>query len=710
MEKTPNPSKTWLWIGLAVILLGVVLFLCLRNNQGTDEGEKNVLPSKQHQSYVYDLEKTVRIVNGLLIAPDQLGSFEEYRSFLEKQDYSEVPYDVLEAKDKLMPILKQMVQFQKKHDEIRFWSSWRKIGNGVLEQLSVEDLRLLAMNPETGLISVFKKATSNAFDEYEEEKDLKGKLLQQIDSQKEQYYGFLEEFMPVYNKYMDEWNKLCRTRDKAYLALYRKQPDQVLEFCDSVLKQYPDNREALLLKAMGFVQLSRQNLNNEQQPILSENSDVPTIQGDSLLDEAQKIINQYYSYDKYSKQTAPALLLEGLILEYKGDSVKALTYFDQSAQEYPQQAAQLADMLSSYKVRTYLYKTMEGSNLINLYKSIMLGTDYFSPNYMKALYYDRQGNLENCAKEIYNHFFRRGNQEVYDGLLTDMVFCEELLPNSFNRLLPERNYINLSFVEHKTGFLKRKKRNDLVDVTVDNHADIDIANLRIFLCVQFADMNKKDTHVVKLRTIGRLPIHESDTMNAVVLGDPEKSVRDIVDMRAIGMTDEHIFWIDNVYNATEKVDYNEAHHITYQKLLAKLDSCDARSNVYLETIRRSDEQFREDIKNQTKIKLVGENGGWFKDDHGFVEIDLPRELVVLNPTFSWNLKLRPVEDFIDVKGHRIHLVFETVPSLAADDNVLYMISDYLNYAIYINYEDNNVRKLKVTDVKNLAKKNAEMID
>ena len=67
----------------------------------------------------------------------------------------------------------------------------------------------------------------------------------------------------------------------------------------------------------------------------------------------------------------------------------------------------------------------------------------------------------------------------------------------------------------------------------------------------------------------------------------------------------------------------------------------------------------------------------------------------MNPTFAWNRELMPVENYL--KGSYIHLSFETA---LAPENVLYMTSNYLNYAITIRLQGD---RLKVTQVQNLSK-------
>lgn len=701
MDEKPKKRRTWLWIGAAALIIAAVLLVLLLGRN--KEEEEVIVQPKEEEKVVepaYDLEKTVRIIVGLLIPPDQMDSFDEYRSYMAHQDYSEVPRDVLEAKEELMPILKELCRIQKEHEEINFWSSlWLDVGSGMIEEMDAETLGMLMLDPGAGGLWVIQHAAGLAFDEYEKTEGLSQELLQELDSVKENYYAFLESFMPVYAKYMDEWNRLCLIRDRAYIALNNRQPEQVIEFCDSVLQNYPENRETLLLKAMGLVQLSRQNQFMDSLRFEKNADEGIVYLKDTLLDEAQKIIDLYLEI--YPGQSAPALLLQGLILEYTGEHLKALTYFDQSELWYPKQAKELSDMLNAYRTRNDLYKTASGAKMFNLYKSIMLGSGYFSPDFMEALYYDEKGDLEKCSKAIYDHFFRRGNQDVYDGLLTDMYFCEELMPNSFKRLMPERNYINVSFDEHRTGWFNQTKHHDIIDVKVDNQANIEITNLRVFLCIQFTDM--KDYHVVKLPTIEWLPIHGSDTVNGVEIGFQEKGIDNIANMRAIGMTDDKIFWIDNVYNAKIKRDYNEDHVVNVQKLMAMLDSIDVDArDSYLEAIRISDTMFRNNILNYSHVSLV--KG---KRDKCFVEIDLPLELTLLSPTFSWESNkeyLMPVNTCL--QGNYIHLSFEVYPTIG-DKNVVYMTSDYLNYVIRIKYDldyGTKAPKLEVVSVKPMKKK------
>lgn len=703
MDEATRKRKKRLWFGLLLFVIGAALLLVLRlrNDKATqeeyqpieefEEAYEAIQPQEENLVPTYDLEKTIRVINSLEVAQTQTGSFDDFLAYMARQDYSGVPAEVLESKAKLMPVLQKLYLLQKEHDELNLWTSLvQKLGSDVASRIDAGDMGLLVLDEGIGGLWIFKKTAGMIFEQYQKEQRLKGELQKQIQEVQVQYLDYLEAFTPIYIKYMTEWDRLCIDKDKAYIDLYNNRPDLVLEDCEKVLSNYPDNREALLLKSMGLVQSSRWSPEDGLLQFSLEDDSVKQSRMEAYLNEAQTVIDRYI--DLYPDQSAPALLLEGLIQEYKGNHAKALTYYDQSSVEYPRQAERLTDLLDSYRTRTYLNNTLEGNYLLDLYRSTMLGSGFFSPNFMKAMYYDQQGDQANCAKEIYNHFFRRSNQGTYDCLLLDMRFCEEYLPNSFNQLLPEKNYINLSF-EKRSKMLGLSSDDMSIDVTIDNQADIDLVNLRVFLCIHYTDMYAEDYDVIKLPTMNRIPVRSSVKVEHVELGYREKSFGDIAKVRAIAMTDDKICWIDNVYNATDNVDYNEGHAVNFQTLSAALDSNTIRSrDAYLASIKMSDDRFRDAILSNTRVSLV-EKKNMLKKDQRFIDIELPRELILLNPTFTWNQDLMPVENYL--KGSYIHLSFETD---LTPENVLYMTSNYLNYAITIRLQGD---RLKVASVQNL---------
>ena len=709
MEETiKKKSKGSLIFGLVLFAIGAVLaviLMCRKEKPTTEEYQpieefeaayeaiqpKEEAEEKEKVNQSYDLEKTIRLINGLEVAQNQMSNFDDFLAYMARQDYSDIPAEVLESKAQLMPVMQKLYLLQKEHDDLNLWSSLvQKLGNDVVDRIDAGDVGLLMMDEGIGGLLVFNKTANYIFEQYQEEQRLKGELRKQIQEVQVEYLEYLESFTPIYVKYMTEWDRLCIDRDKAYIDLYNNKPQLAIQDCEKVLANYPDNRETLLLKSMGLIQCSRRENNDDLLQFSMESDSIKLVRQDAYLSEAQTIIDHYI--DLYPDQSAPALLLEGLIQDYKGNHDRAHTLYDQSSVEYPRQAERLTELLDSYRTRTYLNHSLEGNYLLNLYKSSMTGSGFFSPNLIKAMYYDQIGDNANCAKEIYNHFFRRSNQGTYDCLLLDMRFCEEYLSNSFNQLLPEKNYINLSF-EKRSKMLGLTTDDMAIDVTVDNQADIDMVNLRVFLCLHYTDMYSEDYYVIKLPTINRIPVRNSVKVENIALGYPGKAFGDISKVRAIAMTDDKICWIDNVYNINDNVDYNEAHSINFQKLSAKLDSSAIRSrDSYLASIEKSDEVFKASIMQYTRVTLV-EKKNMLRKGKSFVDIELPRELILLNPTFSWNQTLMPVENYL--KGSYIHLSFET--PVNEEEGVLYMTSDYLNYLITIRLQGEKPMVLSVSN-------------
>lgn len=700
-NKTTKGKKRWtLWLSGAIVCIALGIagwswisdLLRTKKEYVPIEEFSGAYQAMQPVGQDYDLEKTIRIINSLEVAQGQAQNFDQFLEYMARQDYRGVAPEVLEAKAKMMPVLQEMYLLQKQHEELNMWTSLaRQLGNDALVQ--DEGHRVVFGQGIKGLLE-FTKVTNRVFEAYRKHQALSGKIEKELQSIRKDYLAYLEEFTPVYVKYMTEWDKMCMLKDKAYIDLYTNQPAEVVKDCDKILSTYPTNREALLLKSLGLVLEANHSAAGQMFEFSRIADTLSLTQRDLSLAEAQKTLDQYFTL--YPDQSAPALVVQGLLLDYQGQHAQAFSHYDQASMEYPRQATQLTDLLNSYRARTYLNNSREGLYLLTLYKSTMEGFGYFSPNLIKAAYYDQMGDYDNCSKEIYNHFFRRSNQSNYDNLLTDMRLCETYMPVSFNRLLPERNYVDITIGKSGKllGFASDASN---IDVEVDNRSDHDLENLRVFLCIHYTDMYSDDYHVIKMPTINRIPLRSKTQIEKQPLEYPDKNFDDIAHVRAIAMTDNSICWIDNVYNSTDNVDYNKAHTLNFEQLAKALDSNALRTRAaYLGAIRKSDDTYRQAILSQTRVFAV-ETGSLLRKTHR-VEIELPRELILITPTFTWGKTLMPTENFL--KGSFIHLAFEAeVPEDKAQ--VMYVTSPYLNYAVVIK---NTGGKLKVSDVKNLEKK------
>lgn len=665
----------------------------------------------------YDIEETVRAMNALEVAQCQSEDFISYLEYVARQDFSRVASEVLEQKKKLFPILQRLYELQQEHKELNdVWMLMRSATSGASS--FVEEVNpigvigsMITGDPLTGTVSVaggVDKAQEVAFDEYEKQKDLKKSLEREMEALRLKYVEYLEGYAPIYHKYMQEWDALCLVKDKAYLDLYGGNPIDAYNRTEEILKTYPENREALLLKSLALIEIASDfspsadssmdalsssfpaDLNNESKPKQSISE---------FFVEAETTLDNYIQL--YPARSAPALVLKGLLYRSMGDNAKAINFFDQASVEYPRQATALTDLLDSYKSRAYLNKSAEGKYLLRLYRSTMEGFGIFSPNLLKAKYFAQQGDVENCKEEIFNHFFRRGNQGVYDCLLSDMQYCEENMYSSFKQILLEQSFLDVA-VEPVTNWHLGDK-DDEIKVIINNRSDIDLENVRIFLCLHYTDMYKDEYDVQKLPSVNIIKHNDKTEIGVVKLNYENKKYNDITRIRAIAMTDDKICWIDNVdykYMKASEMAVKENKSNTHLANLKQqlLEDFDINNDKLLSIIEDgikiyasvSDGNLWHDMKNDVKNLVAG------KDKN--LRIELPRILSIIDPVFSINeinsadKSIRPTENYLS--GSNICLEFDFQPN-EEDSLPLYIYSDFADFKVELSFNDGKPSVKKV---------------
>ncbi|MBQ9101430.1 MAG: hypothetical protein IJY54_08680 [Paludibacteraceae bacterium] len=719
-----------LYLFLLLIFLGIIAILLWHFNFLKLQESEVYQPSQEFQPAFealesdspvdnpeYDIEETVRAMNALEVAQCQSEDFISYLEYVARQDFSRVAPEVLEQKKKLFPILQRLYELQKEHKELNdVWMLMRSATSGASS--FVEEVNpigvigsMITGDPLTGTVSVaggVDKAQEVAFDEYEKQKDLKKSLEREMEALRLKYVEYLEGYAPIYHKYMQEWDALCLVKDKAYLDLYGGNPIDAYNRTEEILKTYPENREALLLKSLALIEIASNfspaadssmsalspsfpaDLNNESKPKLSISE---------FFVEAETTLDNYIQL--YPARSAPALVLKGLLYRSLGDNAKAINFFDQASVEYPRQAAALTDLLDSYKSRAYLNKSAEGKYLLRLYRSTMEGFGIFSPNLLKAKYFAQQGDVENCKEEIFNHFFRRGNQGVYDCLLSDMQYCEENMYSSFKQILLEQSFLDVA-VEPVTNWHLGDK-DDEIKVVINNRSDIDLENVRIFLCLHYTDMYKDEYDVQKLPSVNIIKHNDKTEIGVVKLNYENKKYNDITRIRAIAMTDDKICWIDNVdykyMKASEmavKENKSNSHLATLKQQL--LEDFDINNDKLLSIIEDgikiyasvSDGNLWHDMKNDVKNLVAG------KDKN--LRIELPRILSIIDPVFSINeinsadKSIRPTENYLS--GSNICLEFDFQPN-EEDSLPLYIYSDFADFKVELSFNDGKPSVKKV---------------
>lgn len=674
----------------------------------------NALSRPEQSDAPYDIEQTIRIIHAMELAQAKSENFDEFLDYMAGQDYSGVAQDVLEAKCKLFPLLEYTYKLQRQYEQMdNTWMLMRSLAQGgedMSKDVNFGALTLIMNGDMFALLefvagSNIDKSLDKAFSSYEQDRKLKGKVREDLEKLRGSYRNYLEYYVPIYKKYMKEYDGLCVEKDQAYFDLYAGRFDNALVHTQNILRKYPNNAEAMLLQSMGLIlgcaselQSLRTTFNMNQ----SVTDSLVTSEGfNDALDEsrlidgklwaAKDLLQQYINL--YPDRTAPALVLEGLLCQQLGDEQTALLRFNQAAAEYPRQAERLTDMLDAYNMRFYLTKTPEGQYLRRLYASTMEGYGLFSPNLLKAMHFARQGNLESSRKEIYNHFFRRGNQGIYDELLSDMQFCEENLYGPFKSLLLEQSYLDVS-VEPKSKWIFWDN-DHVVRVSINNRTDRKFENVRIFLCIHYTDMYKDEYDVVKVaKSSNIIEPHSTVDLGTVELCYPGKNYDDITRIRAIAMTDDRICWIDDV-------DFKKDHALSNKREENK-DVTQLQKQALEEYINRyslEPEKLQKTLRQGITVLAPEEDPAveqswwkrwtkWMRNPDNEITIELPRALVMADPVFSINPldkpnTMLPEENYLS--GTSIHLQFDYEPKYK-EVVPLYIYTDAADYRVDIIYK------------------------
>lgn len=732
-------KKAIIWTLVVLVVLGIAGLVAWRFWPVETINLEEYTPSEEFEPAYealesktpeYDIEETVRAMNALEVAQCQSEDFMSYLEYVAKQDFSRVAPEVLEQKKKLFPILQRLYELQKEHEELDdVWMLMRSATSGastfvsevnpvgVIGSMLTGDATLSSVSVAGGM----EKAQTAAFDEYEKQKELKRQLEREIETVRMSYIEYLEEYAPVYYKYMQEWDALCLKKDKAYIDLYGGHPLEAYNQTQEILKDYPTNREALLLKGLSLIQMSSDMERSGTLRSSGESGVASSLEGadaaialaDSVLAgvsaevsapdermqlqmEAENTLDQYIKL--YPSRSAPALVLKGLLYREQGETAKAVSYFDQASMEYPRQAAALTDLLDSYKARTYLNKSAEGKYLLRLYRSTMEGFGIFSPNLLKAHYYAEHDDVEKSKEEIFNHFYRRGNQGVYDCLLSDMQYCEENMYSSFRQILMEQSFLDVAVEPTMNWTLSDK--DDEIKVTINNRSDIDLENVRIFLCLHYTDMYKDEYDVQKLPSVNIIKHHDKTEIGVVKLNYEDKKYNDITRIRAIAMTDDKICWIDNVdYKYMKAAQAAGATSPSGKSGKSSSSTASAKQQL-LEDFNVDNGKLQSIIQEGMKVYGTVSDGNIWNDVKRDVKnlvtgkdkklrIELPRILTLIDPVFSLyqlndkDKSVRPEENYLS--GSNIRLKFDYEPK--QDETIpLYIYSDFANFKVTIKFE------------------------
>lgn len=555
------------------------------------------------QGPAYDLDTTVKVIHEIDAGVQNAESLDAWLNQLARQDYRDVAPEVLEARLEMMDILMRLYAKQTDlEDQEELW----EVSSGLLmlTALSVVDVEG-EVDPLTpgGSFSVDQEQAQEMLQDAITRTEAKGELLRDVREVEAELLSAMVEYSTVYYQYLEEWDRLCTLRDRAYLAAHNGDWQTAEQAADAAIAMAPKEREAHLIKALAIIQGG----------------------GPERSGEALALLGDYI--EEHPDSTAPAFLLMGMVEGERGNFEAAQLHLQQSATYFPKQSAQLSDMLDPYKKRGFLRKSREGSYILELYKSTMNGAGTFSPDLQLAGLLFEQGDFEAGRKKVMDHFARRRAQQQWDFIISDLRFCHEMLGEDYYRIFPEQAYLDLQV---GTGMFGSK-----LNLKVLNRSDRTLHNATLVLALQFTDMHPADYETFlggeTQPAVNALETTDfGSTEIAFDLHGEEKTVEDIVTHRAILVSNEAVVWVDtDEYKLAEQKQARQQHREALQASGGTGSS--AAPTASSREARTWQERLTESVLADTrKEAALSVEKQFMKDD---ITVSLPKELALLSPIF-----------------------------------------------------------------------------
>ncbi len=586
----------------------------------------------------YDIDTTIRVLHEIDLAMAEKQTPDQLMARMAGTDYRDVAPEVLEKRKELLGILMELYARQTRAEDQQ--AAFEFTSELLLSTLSVVSVSGAVDGRPIGSFSVDRAQAQELLTDLKAKQSERAEMLDEIDGLEQRLFDANYAYATTYYKYLDEWDRLCILRDRAYLASRDRDWDTVIATTDEAIRISPKEREAHLLGAAARIEKG----------------------GPEDLDVAARILDDYVA--QHPDATAPAFLLLGTLEERRGNDQKARLHLQQAAAYYPKQAAALGDMLDPYRMRTYLRQSREGSSIVEEYKATMLGAGYFSPDLQLARASFEAGDFASGKGKVLDHFARRRAQGQWDFLLSDIAYAHDLLGEEFRAIFPEESFLDLEVAPTMFG--------DQIKVGVKNRSDRPLHNATLILCVHFTDMLAGDYEPFSApATLPAVMPHVTTDFGAMevkaeILGR-ERSVADIVSQRAILVTDEAVLWVD-----TDAFKIAEAKEFQRARTQGKPAPV-ARTSWHQEMEAKLAQQVA-DVGPKAAVEIGSHYG---KDDLVF---EIPESLAMFRPNFRLEyggVVIQPEEALI--RDGKIVLTFAGVGDLdgegaQAEDAVLVVSS------------------------------------
>ncbi|MFT5584515.1 MAG: tetratricopeptide (TPR) repeat protein [Cognaticolwellia sp.] len=572
----------------------------------------------QQQVSPYDLDKTVRVLHGLDLAMESQEDLETHLAHLARQDYRGVSPDVLAARAELLGVLQKLYASQTELEEQE--AMWAFSSKLLLSTLSIVQVGGEAsMTGGQANFSVDRAQAQAVLANLEEEQAAERALQGDIRDLKTELFNALVDYSEVYYTHLEEWDRLCTLRDRAYLAANAGDWASAEVAAKAAMEMAPHETEAHLLYALAIVESGEM----------------------ERADEVEAMLLDYI--DQHPERSAPAFVILGQLHHDQGRSDQAHLDFQQAATYYPRQAEALTDMLNPYKMRSYLRATPEGGFVLGRYKDTMLGSGNFSPNLRQAHILFEEGDPA-WKKAVLDHFYRRRSQGQWDYLMSDLQFCTDLFGERFREIYPNDSYLDLVVSSPMMG--------DGIKLSVRNRSERTLHNASLVMCLRFPDMHPDDYEAVPAGDTQQAVMSKDSTdfgtlEGEFTVGNRVYSAQDAYEHRAILVSNEGVMWVD-----TEP--YKLAEAAEFRDLRAQQNS-NKRESEWTQKVRT---EAVADLQSKSTMRIEPSLG----DDD--LHIRLPEALSIGRPSFQLKYGdqyMRPEKN--ELENGMIDLVFAAVDNL-----------------------------------------------
>ncbi len=192
-----------------------------------------------------DIDKTIRVIHEIDLALRSYDDFESYLQHLGHQDYRGVAPEVLDARRDLLDEARELYALQTEANEQQ--ALWDYTKGMMLEVLSVVEAEgeWGVLGP-TGSFSLDRDHAREVLAEFREQQSARARQIRDIGEARDELFDAMIRYSDVYYTHVEQWDRLCVLRDRAYLAAVERDWVTVEASAKAAIEMAPQEREAHL--------------------------------------------------------------------------------------------------------------------------------------------------------------------------------------------------------------------------------------------------------------------------------------------------------------------------------------------------------------------------------------------------------------------------------------------------------------------------------